>query len=84
MPLWVASPKYVTPCEGVGVEIQILTHVFLPLPVTPCEGVGVEMHQSPGISMTSAVTPCEGVGVEIILGHSSYTAVKSRLARAWE
>ena len=37
------SPLYVTPCEGVGVEILEQFIVRHPVQVTPCEGVGVEI-----------------------------------------
>ena len=55
----------VTPCEGVGVEIERIWHNTRALAVTPCEGVGVEILPVVTVYIIGSVTPCEGVGVEI-------------------
>ena len=38
--------KSVTPCEGVGVEIEDMSKASSQPFVTPCEGVGVEIAMS--------------------------------------
>ena len=79
-----AWEAYVTPCEGVGVEMIAVCVNAAGVTVTPCEGVGVEISNCPYRRSIRLVTPCEGVGVEIKRKKPSQMSTTSRLARAWE